>query len=163
MTLWFISFGLCLSDIWKTSWILSTVLYIRFTLVKISMKFLKQFVLEVLLGSALLYWIAKYVPELGLIVQSPYKDVYVVFLFLWWVFWLVNVILKRIVDIITIPLKVLTLGLSWLLVNFLLFYVFEQLIVYLNLGIVVKLWSVIQVFILSCIMSLLYFLIKKIK
>jgi hypothetical protein len=46
------------------------------------MKFLKQFLLEVLLGSALLYVIAMYVPELGLTVQSPYKDVYVVFLFL---------------------------------------------------------------------------------
>jgi uncharacterized membrane protein YvlD (DUF360 family) len=110
-----------------------------------------------------LYVIAMYVPELGLTVQSPYKDVYVVFLFLWWVFWLVHVILKGILDILTLPLKVITLGLSWLLVNFLLFYVFEQLIVYLNLGVVVKLWSVVQVIILSCIMSLLYFLIKKIK
>lgn len=72
------------------------------------MKYLKHAVLYILVGSFLLYAIAQYVPGLGFSVQSEYKDVFVIFLFLGILSWIVNVVIKSILKLITLPVTMIT-------------------------------------------------------
>ncbi len=62
----------------------------------------------------------------------------------------------------SIPLKILTLWLFSFVVNILIFYILEFVVNEMNLWISIKLWSVLMVFVLSIVISLLYFIIKKI-
>lgn len=125
------------------------------------MRLLKHLVINIVLSSAILYFISRYVPELWLSINSEYKDVFVVFGVLWLLFWIINSVLKRILQVLTLPIKIFTLGISSLIINLLMFYFFEQFINFLDVGITVQLWSIIQTAILSVIVTTLYFLIKK--
>lgn len=129
---------------------------------KILMKYLKHFILYIVIGSLLLYVVAEYMPGLGFSVQSEYKDVYLVFLFLWILSWLINIVIKGILKLITFPITALTFWLFSLGINFTLLYVFEQFVNYLDVWVIVTLWSVVQVAVLSFVLSAVYFLIKKI-
>lgn len=125
------------------------------------MKILKHFIINIVLSAAILYFVANYVPELGLRIDSEYKDVFAVFGILGVFFWIVNSLLRYILEILTLPAKYLTLGLSSLIVNRILFYIFEQSVNYLDVGITVQLWSIVQTLMLSIIITSLYFIIKK--
>ncbi|HBB03760.1 TPA: hypothetical protein DCZ39_02525 [Patescibacteria group bacterium] len=94
--------------------------------------------------------------------QSIYKDTYIIFGILGIVFWLINSVLKKILNILTLPVRLVTLGLSSLLLNIIVLYIFEQTVNYLDLGIMVQLGTLIQTFVLSVIISAIYFIIKKI-
>lgn len=126
------------------------------------MKYIKHFVLYVVFGSGFLYLVANYFPGLGFSLQSEYANNLVIYLFLGIVSWLINVVLKWILWLLTLPISALTFGIFSLILNFVLLYVFEQLINYLDLGIFVVLGNVVQVFVLSCILSFVYFIVKKI-
>ena len=58
------------------------------------MRYLKQSVLSILLGSLVLYLISSYLPGLGFVVQSDYDNVFVIFLFLGILSWICNVLVK---------------------------------------------------------------------
>jgi len=126
------------------------------------MKYLKHSILYIVIGSLLLYVIAEYIPGLWFYVQSEYKDVYLVFLFLGILSWLINIVIKSILRLITLPINALSFWLFSAATNFTLLYVFEQFVNYLNVWVVVGLWDVVQVAVLSLTLSIAYFLIKKI-
>ncbi|MEI7919888.1 MAG: phage holin family protein [bacterium] len=52
---------------------------------------------------------------------------------------MINSVLKSILNILTLPVKLITLGISSLVLNIAILYIFEQTINYLNLGITVQL------------------------
>jgi uncharacterized membrane protein YvlD (DUF360 family) len=126
------------------------------------MKILKQFIVNIVINSVILYLVVKYVPELWFIVKSEYKDIFVVFGILWFIFWLFNSVLKKILKILTLPIKFLTLWLFSLLLNLVIFYIFWRSVNYLDIGITLQLWTLLQTFILSLVITFVYFLIKKI-
>lgn len=126
------------------------------------MKYIKRFFLHVIMAGILLYVVDKYFPGLWFSLQSEYANEIVIYLFVGIVFWLINVVLKSILKLITLPISALTFGLFSLVINFLLLYIFEQFVNYLDVWVVVLLGNVVQVFILSCLFSLISFLIKKI-
>lgn len=126
------------------------------------MKPLKHLLVNVVVNGVVLYAIVYYIPELGFKIQSVYKDTYIIFGILGIVFWLINSVLKKILNILTLPVRLVTLGLSSLLLNIIVLYIFEQTVNYLDLGIMVQLGTLIQTFILSIIISAIYFIIKKI-
>ncbi|MFA7298282.1 MAG: phage holin family protein [Candidatus Absconditabacterales bacterium] len=126
------------------------------------MKPLKHLLINIVINGIVLYAIVNYVPELGFKIQSVYKDTYIIFGILGIVFWLINSVLKSILKILTLPIRLVTLGLSSLLLNIIVLYIFEQVVNYLDLGIVIQLGTLIQTFILSVILSTIYFLIKRI-
>ncbi len=126
------------------------------------MKALKHLLINIIINGAVLFAIVNYVPELWFKIQSIYKDTYIIFGILWIVFWLINSVLKSILNILTLPVKLITLGISSLVLNIAILYIFEQTINYLNLGITVQLWTLVQTIILSVIISAIYFIIKKI-
>jgi putative membrane protein len=126
------------------------------------MKPIKNFLVNIIVNGAVLYAIVQYVPELGFKIQSIYKDIYIIFGVLGILFWLLNSVLKKILNILTLPIKVITLGISSLVINIAVLYIFQRVVNYLDIGISVELGTIIQTSILSCIISSIYFLIKKI-
>jgi len=123
---------------------------------------IKNLIINVVINWVILYLIHKY--NLWFKVQATRYDVYMTFLILWFVFWFFNFILKRILKILTLPLKILTFGISSIIINVLVIYLFEYVVnTYgAEFWIVVSLGTVLQVLVLSFIITLSYLLIKKI-
>jgi hypothetical protein len=127
-------------------------------------KIVKDIVLSVLINAGILYFVSS--NKFGLVIESK-ADIFQVFLLLGLVFWIVNFGIKRILHIITFPLKFLTLGISSIVINVGVFYFFQWFInencsqfarVQLpsgDLG-----W--VRVLILSVIISTVYALLSKI-
>lgn len=126
------------------------------------MKPIKHLLINIIVNGAVLYAIVNYVPELWFKIQAIYQDTYLIFGILGILFWLINSVLKRILNILTLPVRLITLGASSLLLNIIVLYIFEQTVNYLDLGITVQLGTLIQTAILSLILSTIYFIIKKI-
>ena len=117
-----------------------------------------------LINAGILYFVSS--NKFGLVIESK-ADIFQVFLLLGLVFWIVNFGIKRILHIITFPLKFLTLGISSIVINVGVFYFFQWFInencsqfarVQLpsgDLG-----W--VRVLILSVIISAVYALLSKI-
>ncbi len=123
---------------------------------------IKNLIINVVINWVILYFIHKY--DLWFKVQATRYDVYMTFLILWFVFWFFIFILKRILKILTLPLKILTFGISSLIINVLVIYIFEYVVntYEAEFWIVVSLGTVLQVLVLSFIITLSYLLIKKI-
>ena len=127
-------------------------------------KIVKDIVLSVLINAGILYFVSS--NKFGLVIESK-ADIFQVFLLLGLVFWIVNFGIKRVLHIITFPLKFLTLGISSIVINVGVFYFFQWFInencsqfarVQLpsgDLG-----W--VRVLILSVIISTVYALLSKI-
>lgn len=158
---WFVG----LDDIFRQNLLKTVDKYVQFFLLLLGMlmHYLKQSVLSILLWSLALYLIAFYLPWLGFTVQSNYDNVFVIFLFLGVLSWICNVLVKGVLRLLTLPLSLFTLWLFGFVLNFLLLYVYEQFVNFLALGVTIHLGNVQQVFVLSCILSTLYLLLKKIK
>lgn len=127
-------------------------------------KIIKDIILSVLINAGILYFVSS--NKFGLVIESK-ADIFQVFLLLGLVFWIVNFGIKRVLHIITFPLKFLTLGISSIVINVGVFYFFQWFInenysqfarVQLpsgDLG-----W--VRVLILSVIISTVYALLSKI-
>ncbi len=127
-------------------------------------KIVKDIILSVLINAGILYFVSS--NKFGLVIESK-ADIFQVFLLLGLVFWIVNFGIKRVLHIITFPLKFLTLGISSIVINVGVFYFFQWFInencsqfarVQLpsgDLG-----W--VRVLILSVIISTVYALLSKI-
>jgi uncharacterized membrane protein YvlD (DUF360 family) len=124
-------------------------------------KIIKQTIINIVINSVMLYIISYYVPELWFSISSSEYDIFVTFWFLWIVLWLFNSILKRILKILTLPIKYITLWLSSLIINILIFYLFEYAVNSSEIWIAISMWTLTQVIILSLIITVVFFLIKK--
>lgn len=121
---------------------------------------IKSLIINVVINWVILYFVHRY--NLWFKVQATEYDVYMTFLILWFVFWFFNFILKRILKILTLPLKILTFGISSIVINVLVIYMFGYVVNTYKFGILVSLGTVLQVLVLSFIITLSYILIKKI-
>ncbi len=128
------------------------------------MKLLRNFIVTIAVNGAVLWFIAYKVPELWFSVDFIYhpENVYIIFGILGLVFWLINSVLKKILTILTLPIKRITLWIFSFVLNIAILYIFEQTINFLDLWITVHLGDIIQTLILSVIISIIYFVIKKI-
>ena len=88
-------------------------------------KIVKDIILSVLINAGILYFVSS--NKFGLVIESK-ADIFQVFLLLGLVFWIVNFGIKRILHIITFPLKFLTLGISSIVINVGVFYFFQWFI-----------------------------------
>ncbi|MFA7717552.1 MAG: phage holin family protein [Candidatus Absconditabacterales bacterium] len=130
------------------------------------MKIIKHFVITIVINAVILYIIANYA-DLGFKVTSVldtsnYKNILIIFGILGGIFWITNSLLRSILKTLTLPVKYLTLGISGLIINILLLYVFEQGVNYADIGITITLGTLSQTFILSLIITFVHLLIKKI-
>ena len=77
------------------------------------------------------------------------------FLILWFVFWVFNSPIKRILKTLSCPVNFLTLWLASIAINVLVFYIFAYVVNnYLDLGVSIQLWQIWQTLILSFIMAI---------
>lgn len=125
------------------------------------MKIIKHFVITIIINAVLLYIIANHIPELWFKINSVYKDTLVIFWALGVGFWIINSLLGTILKALTLPIKYVTLGISGLIINILLLYIFEQGINYADVGITVSLGSLTQTVILSLIVTVIHLIVKK--
>jgi len=116
--------------------------------------------------SILLYWIALYlIHEYSgwwFWVEATHYNVFLTFGILAIIFWIVNSIVKGVLKILTLPLRFITLGLFSLVLNMLMMYIFEFVVNNYSMWVIIHLWTLVQVFILSLVVTVMTFLIKKI-
>ena len=97
---------------------------------------------------------------------STWQEIAKVYLLIWFIFWIWFAIIKRILNILAFPLHLLTLWLIGFVINIVIFYFCQILInTYLS-GIEMQItsftWLVLVSFILSIIVSVIYWILKKI-
>lgn len=81
-------------------------------------------------------------------------NIIITFICLGWVFWILNSPIKKILTIVSIPINIITLWVFSLVINMLIFYIFQAFInQQFSPELSIQLGSIIQIFILSCIMS----------
>ena len=96
-------------------------------------------------------------------VESTPFDVFLTFILLAVLFWIINTIVKGVLKFLSLPLTYLTFWSFTLVLNVILLYIFEYIVDWYWLWIVVHLWNFIQVICMSFVSSFIAFLIKKIK
>jgi len=115
---------------------------------------------SIFINTLVIYTISEYLPNFFHIQFNEYS--LRAYLTIWAIFWFLDVIVKQIVKILTLPLNILTLGLLWIFINILFMYLFQYVINnYESYLATVQLWTFIQVLIISIVIYVLNFLFKK--
>lgn len=123
-------------------------------------KLVKDIVLSVLINAGILYLVSS--NQFWLVIEVK-ADIIQVFLLLGVVFWIVNFWLKKLLHLVTFPLKFLTFWISSIVINVGIFYFFQWLINthYNDFAMITLADGWIKVLILSVIVSVAYALLSK--
>ena len=82
-------------------------------------------------------------------------------IFLWILFWVINTVIWSILKIVTLPLRIISLGFFSIIVNVWLLYLFQYIVnTYIDIQYTVELWTFSQTLILSFVLSTLIRLIR---
>lgn len=124
-------------------------------------KFIKDIVLSILINAGILYWLSFY--NFGILIETQ-GSVIKSYLILGFLFWIVNFWLKKILHIVSFPLKLLTFGLFSIVINVGVIYFFVNLIntYYGEIATITLPSEWIKVLFLSIIISFAYALLSKI-
>jgi len=87
-------------------------------------KTLKELLLNIVINGAILFIIHTFIQELWFKVLSSKYGSIITFVILGAVFRFLNMVVKKILKVITLPLKYLTFGLSSIVLNIAIFYIF---------------------------------------
>ena len=122
--------------------------------------FINKILSAIFVNTLVIYTISEYLPNFFHIHFNTCS--LRTYLTIWAIFWLLDVIVKKIVKILTLPLNILTLGLFWIFINILFIYLFQYVINnYEQVIATVQLWTFVQVAIVSIVIYVLNFLLKK--
>lgn len=132
-----------------------------FILLRQMRKFIKDIVLSILINAGILYWLSFY--NFGILIETQ-GSVIKSYLILGFLFWIVNFWLKKILHIVSFPLKLLTFGLFSIVINVGVVYFFANLIntYYGEIATITLPSEWIKVLFLSIIISFAYALLSKI-
>lgn len=132
-----------------------------FILLRQMRKFIKDIVLSILINAGILYWLSFY--NFGILIETQ-GSVIKSYLILGFLFWIVNFWLKKILHIVSFPLKLLTFGLFSIVINVGVIYFFANLIntYYGEIARITLPSEWIKVLFLSIIISFAYALLSKI-
>lgn len=124
-------------------------------------KFIKDIVLSILINAGILYVLSS--TRFWIIITAK-TELFQVYLLLGGIFWIVNFALKRLLHIISFPLKMLTLGIFGMVINVGVLYFFQWLINtrFTEFAQVELSSEWIKILILSCVISFAYALLSKI-
>ena len=124
-------------------------------------KFIKDIVLSILINAGILYVLSS--TRFWIIITAK-AELSQVYLLLGGIFWIVNFGLKRLLHIISFPLKMLTLGIFGMMINVGVLYFFQWLINtrFTEFAQVELSPEWIKILILSCVISFAYALLSKI-
>jgi len=134
---------------------------LSFILLRQMRKFIKDIVLSILINAGILYWLSFY--NFGILIETQ-GSVIKSYLILGFLFWIVNFWLKKILHIVSFPLKLLTFGLFSIVINVGVIYFFANLIntYYGEIATITLPSEWIKVLFLSIIISFAYALLSKI-
>jgi putative membrane protein len=122
-----------------------------------------HFAWSVIANAIILYVVSTYIPQLWFVISTDgVVNIYVMFTILWIIFWFFNVLLKSIIKVLAIPFSIITFGLSSVIINIAIIYVFGYVINTANIGAQVTLGTLIQTLLLSVVISIAYFILKKV-
>ena len=132
-----------------------------FILLRQMRKFIKDIVLSILINAGILYWLSFY--NFGILIETQ-GSVIKSYLILGFLFWIVNFWLKKILHIVSFPLKLLTFWLFSIVINVGVIYFFANLIntYYGEIATITLPSEWIKVLFLSIIISFAYALLSKI-
>jgi len=127
------------------------------------LRIITYFASSVIANAIILYVVSTYIPQLWFSISNPWGgNIYMVFAILGTLFWLFNGIIKSIIKVLTLPFAIITLGLSSVVINIAIIYVFGYVINTSSLGIQVLVGGLVQTLILSCVIAFAYFILKKV-
>lgn len=123
------------------------------------MKIIKNLIVNIVVCSVLLYVFSYYKFWINIEFLSGVWDSLIwtvwIFLALWFIFWVFNSPIKWILKTLSCPINFLTMWLMSLVINVLIFYVFEYVVnkIIFPWEVAVHLWNILQTLILSFIMA----------
>lgn len=132
------------------------------------MKFILRLLCTIAATSVILYLTSIYGAQQLWFSIQPMDVSHIGWLLVMWVlFWLLYAIIAKIIKLFTFPLRRVTLGLSNIIINVSIFYVFQYIInEKIEVWYTIELGTIGQTVVLSCIItivtSIVYFIIKKI-
>ena len=123
----------------------------------------KDFARSIIIN-AMILWVLDYY-QFGISIQlvsSETMQILISFLGLGFIFWIFNFLIKKILKIVSFPLRILTLGLISILINVGILYAFAQFVNQNFSEFSIQLGGFYQTLILSIVISLAYYLLSKI-
>lgn len=118
---------------------------------------------SIIANALILFVISTYISDLWFIVTTDAStNIWVMFTILWAVFWLFNGIIKQTIKILAMPFALVTFWLSSVVINVAIIYVFAYVINTSDIWAQVVLGSIIQTLIVSVVIAIAYFILKKI-
>lgn len=127
------------------------------------LRIITYFASSVIANAIILYVVSTYIPQLWFSISNPWGgNIYMVFAILGTLFRLFNGIIKSIIKVLTLPFAIITLGLSSIVINIAIIYVFGYVINTSSLGIQIVVGGLVQTLILSSVIAFAYFILKKI-
>ena len=125
-------------------------------------KFIKDVLLSIIINAIILYWLNYY--QFWISIETTYWNAIEAYFILGFIFWIVNFWLKKIISLISFPLRRLSFWLISILINVWILYFFENLIntKYSDIATVTLSWDRIRVLIISVVVSIAYSLLSKI-
>lgn len=127
------------------------------------LRIITYFASSVIANAIILYVVSTYIPQLWFSISNPWGgNIYMVFAILGTLFRLFNGIVKSIIKVLTLPFAIITLGLSSIVINIAIIYVFGYVVNTSSLGIQVVVGGLVQTLILSSVIAFAYFILKKI-
>ncbi len=122
---------------------------------------INKFLSAVFINTLVIYIISKYMPFLWFTIDFKVCS-FEIYLFIWFVFWFLDTIVKAVVKILTLPLNILTLWLFSIVINVLFIYLFQYVINNYMFDIaIVHLWTWVNVLITSVLIRVFNLLFKK--
>lgn len=110
----------------------------------------------------ILYRISLAFPDFRAFVFVPSGNIsFELYIWLGFIFWMINDVLRSIVKVITLPITRLTLWIFSILINVWAFYLLMHVVNALNLWVGIELWSFLQVFLISIVVGILNLFFKK--
>lgn len=77
------------------------------------------------------------------------------YILLWWIFYMIQKIIKPVVNFLAIPINIFTLGFAWTIINMWMLYMLQYIINSIWV-MIISIGNVVQVFLLSILISILY-------
>lgn len=134
----------------------------------IMIKRILNFVVTIIANGLVLYSVARYIPELWLALNwldlTLSRENLLWFFIFGAVFWLMHTIIKRLLNLVTLPLRFVTFWLSGLAINVIIFYGFRYIIntEFTDLAVTVQLWTIMQTLLLSLVIRFLMRVVNKV-
>ena len=124
-------------------------------------KFLKDIILSILINAWILYWLNYY--QFWLSINTSTANEIEAYFILGFIFWIVNFWLKKVINMLSFPLRWLSFWLISILINVWILYFFEYYINanYSQIATVSLSWDWIRVLIISVVVSVAYSLLSK--